>query len=96
MTATSRLEPPASIRIPTVFGSWVASVCWKNYRGKKIGNLILSACEEKIRQLAQGPALARLGAQAQAKGFYLKNGYTATGEEYMDEYCPHVVMTKQL
>ena len=92
MTATSRLEPPASIRIPTVFGICVL----ENYRGKKIGNLILSACEEKIRQLAQGPALARLGAQAQAKGFYLKNGYTATGEEYMDEYCPHVVMTKQL
>lgn len=95
MTATSRLELPASIRIPTVFGSWVASVCWKT-TAVKIGNLILSACEEKIRQLAQGPALARLGAQAQAKGFYLKNGYTATGEEYMDEYCPHIVMTKQL
>ena len=79
-------------------GVWqLGRICvLENYRGKKIGSLILSACEEKIRQLAQGPALARLGAQAQAKGFYLKNGYTATGEEYMDEYCPHVVMTKQL
>ena len=79
-----------------MFGSLDASACWKTTAAKKIGSLILSACEEKIQQLAKGPALARLGAQAQAKGFYLKNGYTATGEEYMDEYCPHVVMTKQL
>ena len=35
LTATSRLEPPASIRIPTVFGSWVASVCWKTTAVKK-------------------------------------------------------------
>ena len=99
LTVYDRNEPIGAARIyQDTDGVWqLGRICvLENYRGKKIGNLILSVCEEKIRQLAQGPALARLGAQAQAKGFYLKNGYTATGEEYMDEYCPHIVMTKQL
>ena len=59
-------------------------------------NQILSACEDKIRELAKGPAVAHLSAQVRAKGFYRKNGYVESGEEYLDEYCPHISMSKQL
>ena len=64
--------------------------------GKHLGNQILSACEDKIRELAKGPAVAHLSAQVRAKGFYRKNGYVESGEEYLDEYCPHISMSKQL
>ena len=79
-------------------GVWnLGRICvLENYRGKKVGNLILKACEEKIHSLVNGPATLHLGAQVRAKGFYRKNGYVESGEEYMDEYCPHVPMTKQI
>lgn len=93
-------EPIGAARIyQAQDGVWqLGRICvLEEYRGKKVGRLILSSCEEKIRQLAKGkPALARLGAQVRAKGFYLKNGYTESGEEYLDEYCPHITMTKEL
>ncbi len=79
-------------------GVWqLGRICvLEEYRGKKIGRLILNACEDKVRELAKGPATAHLSAQVRAKGFYLKNGYTPSGEEYLDEYCPHISMSKQL
>ena len=35
-----------------------------------------------------------LSAQVRAQGFYEAIGYHAKGETYLDEYCPHVTMTK--
>lgn len=29
-------------------------------------------------------------------GFYEKNGFQAYGEEYLDEFCPHIHMEKRL
>ncbi|MDY4474645.1 GNAT family N-acetyltransferase [Mitsuokella sp.] len=37
-----------------------------------------------------------LSAQIQARPFYEKLGYRASGEEYLDEYCPHIRMEKEL
>ena len=75
----------------------IGRVCvLENYRGRKLGDKILEACEQKIVELAKGPAQAHLSAQVQAKGFYKKHGYTESGEEYLDEFCPHISMTKQL
>ena len=37
-----------------------------------------------------------ISAQCQARAFYEKLGYTAFGEEYLDEYCPHIDMEKKL
>ena len=31
-----------------------------------------------------------------ARPFYEKLGYWASGEEYLDEYCPHIHMEKEL
>ena len=75
----------------------IGRVCvLENYRSRKLGDKILEACEQKIVELAKGPAQAHLSAQVQAKGFYKKHGYTESGEEYLDEFCPHISMTKQL
>jgi hypothetical protein len=37
-----------------------------------------------------------LSAQVRVRPFYEKLGYTASGDEYLDEYCPHIHMEKEL
>ena len=37
-----------------------------------------------------------LAAQVRAKEFYEKQGYTAIGREFLEEYCPHIWMYKTL
>lgn len=66
----------------------------KEYRGKSIGSIILREAEEQVRKLG-GDGLS-LAAQVRAKVFYEKQGYTATGAEFYEEYCPHVWMVKKL
>ena len=66
----------------------------KDYRGKGLGSEIVAAAENEIKKI--GGKYATLGAQLRAKGFYEKIGYTAYGEEYYEEYCPHINMKKLL
>lgn len=66
----------------------------KDYRGKHLGNLIMKVLEDNI--ISEGGKLISLSAQLQAKQFYEKNGYTALGEPYLDEYCQHIHMEKPL
>lgn len=66
----------------------------KQYRGRGMGEQIMRALEEEIKN--RGGKLVQLSAQLRAKGFYEKQGYQALGEEYLDEFCPHVKMVKQL
>ena len=66
----------------------------KQFRGEGLGALIVRALEEKA--VAEGAACIRLSAQVRAQGFYEKLGYTAEGEEYYDEACPHIAMSKRL
>lgn len=99
LTVYDREEPIGAARLyQDENGIWqLGRICvLENYRGKHLGNQILSACEEKIRTLAKGPAVAHLSAQVRAKGFYRKNGYVESGEEYLDEFCPHISMSKEL
>lgn len=63
-------------------------------RGRHLGSYILHELEKKAKEL--GYQQATLSAQVRAKAFYEKNGYEAYGEEYLDEYCPHVHMKKKL
>lgn len=37
-----------------------------------------------------------LSAQVRVRPFYEKLGFTASGDEYLDEYCPHIHMEKEL
>ena len=66
----------------------------KEYRGKHYGDKILSFAELKIKE--DGGKTVSLSAQTRVSGFYEKQGYKKQGSEYLDEYCPHILMTKTL
>lgn len=65
-----------------------------NYRKKKLGSKIMQELENKASEL--GIKKLKLSAQVRAKGFYQTLGYQEHGEEYFDEYCPHITMLKEL
>ena len=65
-----------------------------DYRGKHIGQMVVSALEQKAVQC--GGTSVSLSAQCRAANFYKKLGYTETGDIYMDEHCPHITMIKNL
>ena len=64
----------------------------KTHRGQQLGAKILLAAEDFIRVM--GGIKTKLAAQVQAKGFYETLGYTAAGEVFDEEGCPHVWMYK--
>lgn len=66
----------------------------KEFRKNDCGTAVLREVEQQIE--AVGGAEIRLAAQLRAKGFYEKSGYTAVGEEFTDENCPHIWMFKKL
>lgn len=66
----------------------------KKFRGRFLGQRLLQEAEQLVRYLL-GTTLC-LAAQVRAKGFYEKQGYTAAGEQFLDEGCPHVWMYKML
>lgn len=66
----------------------------KEYRGKGFGAAILSEAERQTVGLA-GKQLC-LAAQLRARGFYEKQGYSAVGEVFLEEDCPHIWMYKRL
>ena len=65
----------------------------KAYRGKKLGEMVVKALEDYAEKA--GFKECALSAQTRVQGFYEKLGYTAHGDVYFDEYCPHILMTKQ-
>ncbi|MGN0623938.1 MAG: GNAT family N-acetyltransferase [Oscillospiraceae bacterium] len=66
----------------------------KEYRGKALGSMIISALEAEAKKM--GALQISLSAQTQAQGFYEKLGYVSENDLHMDEFCPHVTMTKVL
>ena len=66
----------------------------KKFRGLKIGEGIMKSLEESARK--SGAVYTELSSQCQARGFYEKCGYTAHGDIYMDQHCPHIMMRKKL
>lgn len=66
----------------------------KTARGQGLGLVLLHEMEKKAKEL--GFSRAELGGQVRAAGFYEKAGYSRFGEEFFDEYCPHVMMGKTL
>lgn len=66
----------------------------KAFRGKKLGSEVMRLLEEKAREL--GAEQLALSAQCRVREFYEKSGYTASGEVYLDQFCPHIHMEKQL
>lgn len=66
----------------------------KVHRGEHLGAAILTALEEIAHR--HGADAVTLNAQRQAQAFYAKQGYTAYGEPFLDEGCPHIAMRKSL
>lgn len=66
----------------------------KEFRGRNIGSDILREAQTHITKL--GGKKIMLAAQTRARGFYEKQGYTACGSEFMEEYCPHIWMYKNI
>lgn len=66
----------------------------KESRGLHAGEQLVAAAEEYIKEVGGDKCV--LSSQVRASGFYKKQGYEAYGEEYLDEYCPHIRMEKAL
>lgn len=66
----------------------------KEYRGLSLGKELIRNAEIFLK--INGASEMQLSAQVRAKGFYAKLGYTEYGEEFLDEYCPHINMKKEL
>lgn len=66
----------------------------EKYRKLHIGSKIINELEAIAKNL--GGTSIILSAQCTAQGFYEKLGYVASGETYLDEFCEHIHMEKQL
>ena len=66
----------------------------KEYHNDGYGSIIVKAAEDLIKSL--GGNLIKLSAQVRIKTFYQRLGYECIGEEYLDEYCPHITMKKEI
>ena len=66
----------------------------KQFRGQHLGAEVLYLLEKWVKE--DGGSCVHLFAQCHAQGFYEKCGYLMNGETHMEEYCPHVGMTKKI
>ena len=64
----------------------------KEYRKQNVGTYIMKQLETKAKELQFN--VTALSAQVRASDFYKNLGYVQSGEEYYDEYCPHIHMEK--
>ncbi len=63
-----------------------------DHRGRSLGRMVIAEAERVA--VGMGASRTVLGAQVCAKGFYESCGYSAYGDVFMDERCPHVMMGK--
>jgi predicted GNAT family N-acyltransferase len=66
----------------------------KECRGLHYGEALMREVMRKAAEL--GATSAVLGAQKQAELFYAKLGFKTFGEEYLDQWCPHVNMRAEI
>ncbi len=66
----------------------------KEYRGFLLGEKIMSIAENEIRK--HSGRTIEVSAQVRVKKFYEKLGFREVGKIYLDEFCEHVRMVKEL
>ena len=66
----------------------------KEYRGKKLGLLLLQEAERYVKE--NGGNCIVLHAQQTVTEFYKKAGFTEFGDVEYDEGCPHIRMKKYI
>lgn len=64
------------------------------YRHFHLGSEMVKAMCDKAKEL--GASLCVLSAQCRVKDFYRSLGFKESGAVYLDEYCPHIHMEKEL
>jgi predicted GNAT family N-acyltransferase len=64
------------------------------FRGKGVGRALLAAAIDSARE--QGLQAVKLSAQTHAVNFYVKYGFVAEGDIYMDAGIPHRTMRRIL
>lgn len=65
-----------------------------NYRGMSLGKMLIDEAQRCVSDM--GGEKISLSAQVRVMNFYEKCGFSAVGEEYLDEDCPHIKMVKML
>lgn len=66
----------------------------KEYRGKKIGNLLIEEFLKKCKEMKIEEVY--LSSQLYVKDFYKKHGFNEFGEVYYDEHVEHIMMSKKI
>lgn len=64
------------------------------FRHLHLGTEVMRQLEQKAKSM--GAVTVQLSAQCRVRPFYEKNGYTASGEVYLDEHCEHIHMEKAI
>ena len=59
-----------------------------------LGRRMMDLAEAELRR--RGAAGVEVSAQCRVQPFYEKCGFTPVGEVYLDEFCPHIRMVKEL
>ena len=59
-----------------------------------LGRRMMDLAEAELRR--RGAAGIEVSAQCRVQPFYEKCGFTPVGEIYLDEFCPHIRMVKEL
>jgi hypothetical protein len=83
--ATGRLLPDGHIGRMAVLQQW---------RGQGVGAKILATLLGRAAE--RGMKCVMLNAQTQARGFYVRFGFTQVGAEFMEAGIPHVAMERRL
>ncbi len=66
----------------------------KEYRGQHLGNKIMHIAEDEI--LKDGGKSIEVSAQVRVSDFYKKLGFNQVGDIYLDEFCEHIRMIKNI
>lgn len=85
-------RPAATARLYQQGGEWhIGRVAvMGEFRGKGIGSLAMRMLMQKAEDL--GASVVHVGAQRRAEAFYAALGFSACGEEYLEEGVAHVPM----
>ena len=70
--------------------SFGRAVVKKNHRGEGYGHSLVDKSLEHLKSKKQSPI--KISAQSYLKEFYASHGFTAKGEEYMEDGIPHTAM----
>ena len=91
LIAYSRILPPGLVYPDPAIGRVVTSPLKRNSGlGRELMNRSMKHCEDLF-----GKTSITLSAQAYLKKFYESLGFSAIGDEYLDDGIPHIKMTSK-